>query len=75
MGRLSSFRASSTTGSKISITVTPEKCVTANNIPETELSLNMSVNSHNPKRRKPMVIPFINLMEEENTTSCVSTPT
>ncbi|KAI5392669.1 hypothetical protein KIW84_060011 [Lathyrus oleraceus] len=75
MGRLSSFRASSTTGSKISITVTPEKCVTANNIRETELSLNMSVNSHNPKRRKPMVIPFINLMEEENTTSCVSTPT
>ncbi|XP_073220587.1 uncharacterized protein [Cicer arietinum] len=77
MDRLSSFPVSSTTGSKTSITVTPEKNVTAKNIPETESSLNLSVNSHNQKRRKPMVIPFINLIEEEenNDASCVSTPT
>jgi Fanconi anemia group J protein len=76
MDRLSSFPVSSTTGSKVSITVTPEKSVTANNIPETESSLNLSVNSHNQKRRKPMVIPFINLIEEENNeATCVSTPT
>nr|KYP65217.1 Fanconi anemia group J protein isogeny [Cajanus cajan] len=31
------------------------------------------VNSHNPKRRKAMVTPFINLVEEENfTASCAS---
>ncbi|WJX15585.1 DNA helicase [Trifolium repens] len=76
MDRLSSFPVSSTTGSKVSITVTPEKSVTANNIPETESSLNLSVNSHNQKRRKPIVIPFINLIEEENNdATCVSTPT
>lgn len=75
MDRLSCFPVSSTTGSKISITVTPEKRVTANDNRETEPSLNMSVNSHNPKRRKPMAIPFINLIEEENNISCVSTPT
>ncbi|KAL2319169.1 hypothetical protein Fmac_033045 [Flemingia macrophylla] len=31
-----------------------------------ESSFNLSVNSHNPKRRKAMVTPFINLVEEEN---------
>jgi len=73
MDCLSSFPVSSTTGSKISNTVTPEKSVTANNIPES--SLNLSVNSHNQKRRKPTVVPFINLIEEENhDASCVSTP-
>lgn len=60
----SSFPVSSTTGSKISNTVTPEKSVTANNIPES--SLNSSVNSHNQKRRKPTVVPYIDLIEEEN---------
>ncbi|PNY10732.1 fanconi anemia group J protein [Trifolium pratense] len=76
MDRLSSFPVSSTTGSKVSMTVTPEKSVTANNIPETESSLNLSVNSHNQKRRKSMVIPFVNLIEEENNdASCASTPT
>lgn len=73
MDHSSSFPVSSTTGSKISNTVTPEKSVTANNIPES--SLNSSVNSHNQKRRKPTVVPFINLIEEENhEASCVSTP-
>ncbi|XP_039689401.1 Fanconi anemia group J protein homolog isoform X2 [Medicago truncatula] len=69
----SSFPVSSTTGSKISNTVTPEKSVTANNIPES--SLNSSVNSHNQKRRKPTVVPYIDLIEEENhEASSVSTP-
>lgn len=76
MDHFSSLPMSSTTGSKTSITATPENNVNTNNIPQTESSLNLSVNSHNQKRRKPMVIPFINLIEEENNdVSCVSTTT
>ncbi|MED6206439.1 hypothetical protein PIB30_026649 [Stylosanthes scabra] len=49
-----------------SITVTPEKNIGRNNIPETESPMNTSVNSHYQKRRKSMFSPFINLVEEEN---------
>ncbi|XP_004499955.1 uncharacterized protein [Cicer arietinum] len=70
MDRLSSFPVSSTTGSKTSITVTPEKNVTEKNVPETESSLNLSVNSHSQKRKKPMVVPFINHIEETHGTEC-----
>ncbi|XP_027330323.1 Fanconi anemia group J protein homolog isoform X2 [Abrus precatorius] len=68
---LSSLPMSSTNGSKnssraqSSITITPEKNAT-NYIQEMESSLNLSVNSHNQKRRKPLVTPFIDLTEEEN---------
>ena len=69
---LSSLPVSLTNGSKCSsrvqssITVTPEKNVIASNTPEMESSMDMSVNSHYQKRRKPMFSPFINLIEEEN---------
>ncbi|XP_020217515.1 Fanconi anemia group J protein homolog isoform X2 [Cajanus cajan] len=76
---LSSLSMSLTSGSKnssraqSSITITPKKNVITNDILEKESSLNLSVNSHNPKRRKAMVTPFINLVEEENfTASCAS---
>ncbi|XP_057423797.1 uncharacterized protein LOC130717557 isoform X2 [Lotus japonicus] len=65
---LSSHQMSLSNGSKSSskvqssITVTPEKNIATTNIPEMDSSLNLSVNSHNQKRRKP----FINLIEEEN---------
>ncbi|KAJ1411488.1 P-loop containing nucleoside triphosphate hydrolase [Sesbania bispinosa] len=79
---ISSFPMSLTHGHKnssrvqSSITGTPEKNITANNILEMESSLNLSVNSHNQKRRKPMVTSFINLIEEENhITPCDSTLT
>ncbi|KAJ1392938.1 ATP-dependent helicase, C-terminal [Sesbania bispinosa] len=79
---ISSFPMSLTNGHKnssrvqSSITGTPEKNITANNILEMESSLNLSVNSHNQKRRKPMVTSFINLIEEENhITPCDSTLT
>ncbi|MED6206845.1 hypothetical protein PIB30_030513, partial [Stylosanthes scabra] len=49
-----------------SITVTPERNIGRNNIPETESPMNTSVNSHYQKRRKSMFSPFINLVEEEN---------
>ncbi|RDX73613.1 Fanconi anemia group J protein-like protein, partial [Mucuna pruriens] len=68
---LSSLSMSLTKGSKnssrtqSSITITPKKNVITNDISEMESSLNLSVNSHNQKRRKPMVTPFINLIEEE----------
>ncbi|KAK7321841.1 hypothetical protein VNO77_32829 [Canavalia gladiata] len=67
---LPSLSMSLTNGSKnssraqSSITITPKRNVTTNDISEMESSLNLSVNSHNQKRRKPMVTPFINLIED-----------
>ncbi|KAK7280803.1 hypothetical protein RJT34_25870 [Clitoria ternatea] len=59
-----------------SITITPKKIVTPNDISEMESLLNLSVNSHYQKRRKPMVTPLINLTEEENyVVPCASPPT
>lgn len=76
MDHLSSLPLSSTTGSRTSTIITPEKNVNSNSIPEMESYLNLSVNSHNQKRRKPMITPFINLIEEENDVApCASTPT
>ncbi|KAE9617276.1 putative RNA helicase [Lupinus albus] len=58
------------------ITLTPEKSVVANNIPEMESSLNLSVNSHNQKRRKPIITPFVNLIDDEQYIApCASTHT
>ncbi|TKY57576.1 Fanconi anemia group J protein-like [Spatholobus suberectus] len=77
---LSSLSMSLTNGSKnssraqSSITITPKKNVITNDIPEMESSLSLSVNSHNHKRRKPMVTPFINLIEEENSIAPCASP-
>ncbi|KAK7402386.1 hypothetical protein VNO78_14615 [Psophocarpus tetragonolobus] len=63
---ISSLSMSLTTGGKFfsraqsSITITPKKNIITNDIPEME-----SVNSHNQKRRKPLLPSFINLLEEE----------
>ncbi|KAK7321843.1 hypothetical protein VNO77_32831 [Canavalia gladiata] len=75
---LPSLSMSLTNGSKnssraqSSITITPKRNVTTNDISEMESSLNSSVNSHNQKRRKPMVTPFINLIEEHYIAPCAS---
>ncbi|KAJ7957983.1 Fanconi anemia group J protein-like protein [Quillaja saponaria] len=55
------------TKAQCSISVTPEKAVTANTclIPEIESSLSLSVNSRTQKRRMSMGA-FANLIEEEN---------
>ncbi|KAH1095827.1 hypothetical protein GLYMA_14G223700v4 [Glycine max] len=52
-----------------SITITPKKNVITSDIPEME-----SVNSHNQKRRNPMVTPFINLVEEDNFVAPCASP-
>ncbi|KAK7283806.1 hypothetical protein RIF29_13552 [Crotalaria pallida] len=58
------------------VTVTPEKSGTKYNIPEMESAFSLSVNSHNQKRRKSILAPFINHVEEENYIApCASTLT
>ncbi|XP_072075269.1 uncharacterized protein [Arachis hypogaea] len=57
-----------------SVTVTPEKNIARNNVPETESPVNTSVNSHYQKRRKTMLSPFITEVENLNyITPCANT--
>ncbi|EEF52880.1 brca1 interacting protein helicase 1 brip1, putative [Ricinus communis] len=68
----SSYSVSLTNASKdpgkacCSLAVTPKKDFNANTcslIPEAESTLNLSVNSHTQKKRQPIGLPFINLVE------------